>query len=339
MGGFAFNSYTVGLGPIFLIADDFNNDGKLDIVTANKNSVDISVILGTGTGTFGSAINIAQTDEPLQIASADFNNDGKKDLAVIKYLVNKVFIYQGNGSGNFTAGSSFTVGTQPRGITAGDYNGDGKMDVATGNGSSNNMSVLLGTGTGSFGTAVNYPAAAGPNSIITSDFNNDGKKDIALAAAFDAVSIYLGAGNGTFSAPTNLTLHGGSSPECIIAEDFNGDNKLDIATANTGSDSISIFLNQTPNSITHVQNELQECTIYPNPTSKISSLQFTMKTSKPIYIEVTDLIGKKIFGLREKGYEGVHQVELLLSNVNSGIYSVNLYAENSLMKNLKLIKE
>ena len=45
-------SYHVGAVPVGLLAADLNNDGKLDLVTANNLDGTVSVLLGNGDGTF-----------------------------------------------------------------------------------------------------------------------------------------------------------------------------------------------------------------------------------------------------------------------------------------------
>src|SRR5207302_4496651 len=51
------------------------------IVTANKNSNNVSVLLGDGTGSFSAATNFAVGSSPNSVAVGDFNGDGKQDLA------------------------------------------------------------------------------------------------------------------------------------------------------------------------------------------------------------------------------------------------------------------
>src|SRR5688572_27522957 len=72
-------SYAVGTNPQAVAAADFNGDGKLDLVTANAGSNDVSVRLGNGTGGFGAAGHFATGAKPLSVAVGDFNNDGKLD--------------------------------------------------------------------------------------------------------------------------------------------------------------------------------------------------------------------------------------------------------------------
>src|SRR5262245_17771626 len=53
--------------PIAVASGDFNNDGKLDVATANQNSNSISVLLGNGTGGFGFPIGITARNNPVAI--------------------------------------------------------------------------------------------------------------------------------------------------------------------------------------------------------------------------------------------------------------------------------
>src|SRR5262249_22767862 len=69
--------YAVGHMPTFGIeprhavaAGDVNGDGKADFVTANYFDDDISVFLGTGTGSFGTARNNAVGSQPRTVALA-----------------------------------------------------------------------------------------------------------------------------------------------------------------------------------------------------------------------------------------------------------------------------
>jgi len=76
-------SYTVsGTGHPVIAAADFNGDGKLDLAVAYSGSNAVSILLGTGTGTFLPQVNYAVQKTPLSLAVGDFNGDGKPDLAV-----------------------------------------------------------------------------------------------------------------------------------------------------------------------------------------------------------------------------------------------------------------
>lgn len=237
----AVNYTSGGNNPSALLNADFNVDGKLDLAIANQGSNDVSILLGTGTGTFGLASNFSVGASPYSVASADFNGDGKLDLVVANSGANNVSILLGTGTGSFGVATNFAVGSIPYSVSVADFNGDGNMDIATANAASNNVSVLLGTGTGSFASATNYTAGTGPQFIINADFNRDGVVDLAVANnGSNNVSILIGTGSGTFGVATNFTV--GTAPYSITSNDFNRDGIKDLAVVNYSSNDVSVLL-------------------------------------------------------------------------------------------------
>ncbi|MEG4307515.1 FG-GAP-like repeat-containing protein, partial [Microcoleus sp. D3_18a_C4] len=238
-------NFPVGTNPNSVVVGDFNKDGKPDIATSNGASSNVSILLGTGTGSFGTAANFSAGIGPASLALGDFNSDGNLDIAAPwgsggEFPSYRVAILLGNGTGSFGTATSFDVVSYPYAVAVGDFNGDSRPDLVTANGG-NNVSLLLGTGTGSFGAATNFNVGNLPRSVVAGDFNGDGKLDLATANnQSGSVSILLGTGTGSFGAATNFNA--GTSPYSVTVGDFNADSKSDLAVANSGSNNVSILL-------------------------------------------------------------------------------------------------
>ena len=71
---------------------DVNRDGHADLITANFNSDNVSVLLGNGDGTFGAQTTFAVGDDPFSVTTADVNGDGRADLITANATGNNVSV-------------------------------------------------------------------------------------------------------------------------------------------------------------------------------------------------------------------------------------------------------
>lgn len=233
-----------GASSMPVVAGDFDEDGKLDLVTPNAGGASLTVWQGGGDGTFtADPASGAGWVIPSAIGVGDFNMDGKLDVASANAPDCNLSMFLGNGDGTLTlAGSHALAGAGPFALVAGDLNGDGKLDLALANLYSNNVEVQLGNGDGTFAEATRLPATGNqPQGIAIGDFNGDGKLDLAVTNELDYnLTILLGNGDGTFTVGTSPST--GVDPAGIVAGDFNGDGNLDLAVANSGSSTLTILL-------------------------------------------------------------------------------------------------
>jgi hypothetical protein len=187
---------------------DFNNDGIIDLVTANSSTTNsVSVYLGRADGTFAPPLTTATGHQADDLAFGDFNNDGKLDVAVSNIDSNTVQILLGNGDGTFTVGDTILLDQVPASITTSDFNNDGKMDLAVGIGvttnqgvTTNEVEILQGDGAGHFSkvNTLNEGASVGLiTKVRVGDFNADGKVDIAVLEQ-QALTVFTGNGDFTF---------------------------------------------------------------------------------------------------------------------------------------------
>ena len=237
-----------GLIPTVIAAADLNGDGKLDLVVANSNSNNVSVLIGKGDGTFLLAVSYPTGQFTTSVAIGDLNGDGIADLAV--GVGGNVDVLVGNGDGTFQAPVSYDSGqADTPSIAIGDFNHDGKADLAIAHECIDNtcadgaVSILLGNGNGTFQPPATYDSGGEFALFVqAADFNGDGKLDLAVANASssgnstDIVGILLGNGDGTFQPAVsyNAAGYGNAFTISLAIGDFNGDGKLDLAVADFG---------------------------------------------------------------------------------------------------------
>lgn len=152
-------NYPVGTEPGFVVVGDFNKDGKPDIATANYGSKNISILLGTGTGSFGTATNFSVGLSPFSLTLGDFNNDGNLDIASVmkddSTDLRQVAILLGNGKGSFGTPTSFDTEAVSYSIGVGDFNSNGKLDLVTISRDSSDISIILGRVQAALGLLLN----------------------------------------------------------------------------------------------------------------------------------------------------------------------------------------
>ncbi len=233
-------TFTTGTTPVAEATGDLNHDSNPDVVTANRDSNTISVLLGNGNGTFQNKFVLPAGVQPTALQVGDLDGDGNFDVVVANAGSNSVSVILGNGDGTFKNQSVFPVGNLPDAVTFGDFDGDGKADLAVANALDNSVSVLLGNGNGALQNQRTFAVGVGPSSLAVGDFNGDGKQDLVVTNFMsDSMSLLLGNGNGTFLGQQVTAT--GANPRSIITADFNKDSKLDVAFANENGNTVSVL--------------------------------------------------------------------------------------------------
>ncbi len=234
-------NYAVGSQPRAVAAGDFNNDGMIDLATANYDASSISVLMNSGTGKFEPQASYAVTGGPCSICASDLNRDGYLDLAVGNYWGPlSVIVMLNNGDGSFTSDSAYGDQYAPVGITCADFNGDGLADIATADSGDASVSVLLNVGNGVLSPAGTYSTYSYGMSIVASDLDNDNDIDLA-AASFDSLFIFLNQGDGNFSP--GLSYEAGLSATGIESADLDSDGYMDLMSTDLYRDTIRTYEN------------------------------------------------------------------------------------------------
>ena len=243
--------YTVGrpLEPIptSLVLADFTGDGKLDLAVSNYTAGTVSVLPGTGLGTFAqqrqfnTGVRGSLNPAPIAVVAGDFDGDHHTDLAVASFTDSNLAVLLGNGDGTLDPQVTYPTGLASVAIASGDFNGDGKADLAVSNAADATVSVLLGNGDGTFRTRTNYATGRQPRQIASGDFNGDGRADLAVTNRDDnTVSVLIANADGTFKP--QVTFATGAEPFGVAIADLNGDGKADLITTDAASNSVSVLV-------------------------------------------------------------------------------------------------
>lgn len=258
---------TSGLGVYSTTVGDFNNDGNVDIITANFGVSNVTLYLGLADGTLSGGTAIPTIAGPRFAVTGDFNNDGCLDFAVSNRSTT-IGIYLGNCLGGFSAGTKLTAPGSVQALGAAQLTGSGNWSIVAGQMSGTGTYVFIGAGNGTFAAPVSY---VGPNNcrqLVLVDLNSDGFTDMVCAGQGDnTVGILFGAAAGTFGTLQSTALTG-HVPGSIAVADFNGDGILDVVVGDVSSTTPSgaeVFLGGYVNSGNYYQ--LVTSTAYPVTTN------------------------------------------------------------------------
>ena len=234
-------SFPVANAPSSVSMGDFNRDGKLDLVTTDNTTGNVTVYLGTGEGKFGTGVEYPAGPHPTSVITADIDGDGNPDIVVCNASSGQVTVLLGLGNGKLQQPKSYSAGQNPAFVAAGDFNGDGQTDLAVASGSGKYVAVLLNDGKGQLGPPAFISIHKAPTALTVADFNNDGLADLALASSDGTVTILLGRGNGSFKSVPDISVSLGALSS-IVAGDFNRDGKTDLAVTQHGQKALSVLL-------------------------------------------------------------------------------------------------
>jgi len=231
---------TLGSKPYVLKLGDMNNDGILDMVTANGNFDSVFIVFGSSTGNFTDMLVDPQR-EAQDLALGDIDGNGRLDVITTGGFGNSSVSVNYNFATSFGNGVSFSTniysaGTYTSRLAVGDVNNDGALDVAVthgGDGTGSQVSVLLNNGRGLLGSPTPYTTGTTPRRVELADMTGDGRLDIitvntGAAGVAANITVLPGLAAGGFGAPVGYTT--GNSMLGLTTADMNGDGRLDLVT-------------------------------------------------------------------------------------------------------------
>ncbi|CAF4135376.1 unnamed protein product [Adineta steineri] len=244
-------NYTTGSNsqPACVVVSDLNNDAILDIAVANLGADNIGVFFGNMNHSFYDQITFSTGigSAPTALAIEDFNNDNQLDIAFANYGSNYLGVLLQCINGTFFDPLTYSTGnnSQPYFLAVGDFNKDKHLDIVVANSNTDNIGMFFGYFNEDFLNAPAYSTGSSSqvSSIAVGDFNNDTRLDVVITNnATNNVKVIFGSGYGTFLYDITYSTGNASQPCSVSVADLNNDNRLDFVVANSGINTISIFL-------------------------------------------------------------------------------------------------
>jgi FG-GAP-like repeat len=258
--------YDIGGDPRDIVAGDVDLDGDLDLVIANSDSNDCSVLRNIGDGTFLPEVFFSVGASPKGVALSDVNADGLPDIISTSSIDNTVTVTLGDGSGigwtpsvtMTTNNNGGTGGVGPRAIIVRDLNADSLPDIVTANLTSGTCTVFYNIPgnpgqffSGDFAIFVNVGNT--PLDVQVGDVDRDGDLDLVVAnrdssTVSTRLSNFSGGGITfpTFNTGSNYSVPAGPIGLSLADIDnpplgFDGD--LDIIVSSELASQIGVLIN------------------------------------------------------------------------------------------------
>jgi hypothetical protein len=173
-----------------VVAHDFDLDGHMDFVTANRFDDRAAVYLGSGDGSFTLGQSIQLDREPWDLVAADFNADCTPDLAVAAYG-GWLVVLLNDGGGTLSESQTLKLALadgSTNSIATGDLDGDGDKDLAIA-ADGGYISLFLNDGAGQFApndiAYLTFDAGDDPVRVLAANFNADMFPDLAVTVSTD----------------------------------------------------------------------------------------------------------------------------------------------------------
>ncbi|MFN0158846.1 MAG: FG-GAP repeat domain-containing protein [Bacteroidota bacterium] len=223
-----------------LKAADLNGDAITDLVILNWLSNELLTFYGIGRGVFSEQVAVKLPGEPGVLSLTSVSKQRTFSVAVTLPERGTIAVLEGNPTGEILPVATIASTGNVQTVQFAHANDDALYDIVFG--TAEQIGVALSVGHGRFSD----PVWLGPTGAhwALADIDGNKRQDLILVERKRKSLIVIGNTGGTTTKPWPMVLSTGRSPGGLSVKDFNGDGTPDVAVVNTGSSSMSLFLNQ-----------------------------------------------------------------------------------------------
>lgn len=226
---------------------DFNEDGKLDILTISNKRNSFSLLLGNGRGGFtpGPTTTFPAGQGHYAFAFGDLDGDQHLDVAISNSgngdspEPGRVLVLGGDGKGAFKVLSETTTLPGPRYVTRGDMDGDQRPDLVFSH-TIGQVSVLLNQGKGKFTPGPSHDLLSDLFGVAVANVNSDQKNDLVVATV-ESVTVLLNETT-KFTLAPGAPFRAGPGAYHLATGNINQDGNPDIAASSFGGKAVTVLL-------------------------------------------------------------------------------------------------
>ena len=212
---------------------DINGDGNLDVLSTGIR--ENTVLLGDGSGFFGSRIIIASGEERERLAYGDVTGDGHGDIVAIDFYL--VSVAAGDGHGNFAPRVEYspTLAISNGSLAIGNFLGDGRNELAVAKSNyfdEPGLFIYQQDESGALQAPILLTGREYTTGVasIARDLDGDGRQDL-LVAYNGSVGVYLHGPDGLADTPSIYNVNFQWAWAGFASGDLNNDGCPDVALA------------------------------------------------------------------------------------------------------------
>lgn len=242
--------------PMVFLAD-VDEDGAIDVVTANGRRGTLEILRGDGRGGLAPSRSVALASDGgrFYLALGDVDGDGHLDLVASHASESspaRLLTRRGDGQGGFADGpqAPVTVLADAALELLADVDGDGRPDVVLSHGDSTHISVLLNRGDGAFAPGPGSPFDVGLPAFDAeaADVDGDGHADLVVATVdtgahgYPSRVVVLRGDGRSFTSAAGSPYASGAGAYDLAVADIDADGRIDIATSSFEGDAVTLLL-------------------------------------------------------------------------------------------------